>query len=89
MPTTNAKERIERQLQEAIDRLRADLVRVEMWACALNDFSRPVPDYQPSDDLTRHLLPHPSKRRNITGRGERSAAAQPADPRGERKRDCA
>jgi hypothetical protein len=56
VPTVEAKDRIERQLQEAIDRLRADLVRVEIWACALNDFSRPVPDYQPSDSVTRHLL---------------------------------
>ena len=57
MPAIAGKERIEQQLQEAIDRLRADLVRVEIWASALNGFSRPIPDYQPGNDVTRHLLP--------------------------------
>jgi hypothetical protein len=60
MAAAEARERIERGLQEAIDRLRADLVRVEIWACALNDFSRPIPDYQAGDGLTRHLLPSSS-----------------------------
>ena len=43
-----------RQLQEAIDQLRIDLVKVELWAAALNGFQRPIPNYEPSDDL---LLP--------------------------------
>ena len=60
MAAAEARERIERGLQEAIDRLRADLVRVEIWACALNDFSRPIPDYHARDGLTRHLLPSSS-----------------------------
>jgi hypothetical protein len=81
MPPVEAKERIERQLQEAIDRLRADLVRVEIWACALNDFSRPVPDYQPGDDVTRHLLPHCSGEGNSGKHREAPGAPKPVDRR--------
>jgi hypothetical protein len=80
MPAVEAKERIERQLQEAIDRLRADLVRVEIWACALNDFSRPVPDYQPGDNLTNHLLPRCSSEGNSkTHREPKSATTALAE----------
>jgi hypothetical protein len=45
---------IARNLQEAIDQVRLDLVRVEIWAAALEGFRRPVPTYEPSNDL---LLP--------------------------------
>jgi hypothetical protein len=61
MPAVEANERVVRQLQEAIDRLRADLVRVEIWASALHGFAKPIPDYQPADDVTRHLLPRGSE----------------------------
>jgi hypothetical protein len=57
MPAVEARERIERQLREAIDRLRADLALIEIWASALDGFSRPIPDYEPTDHVTRHLLP--------------------------------
>jgi hypothetical protein len=79
MPAVEAKERIEQQLQEAIDRLRADLVRVEIWACALNDFSRPVPDYHPDESMTRHLLPARSEGGNSTTRREPPLGAKPSD----------
>ena len=36
---------IEEKLREAIDTLRADAARVELWASALQGFARPVPDY--------------------------------------------
>jgi hypothetical protein len=49
-----AGEEITRHLQEAIDRLRLDLMRVELWAAALEGFQRPIPNYEPNDDL---LLP--------------------------------
>ena len=54
MPSNEPGEEITRNLQEAIDQLRLDLVRVELWAAALDGFHRPVPNYEPSDDL---LLP--------------------------------
>ena len=34
--------------QESFARLREDIDRVELWACALDGFLRPVPDYDPS-----------------------------------------
>ena len=40
-----------RNLQEAIDRLQDDIASVQIWANALGCFSRPIPDYQPSNDF--------------------------------------
>jgi hypothetical protein len=81
MPAVEAREKIERQLQEAIDRLRADLVRVEIWASALNGFARPIPEYQPVDDVTRHLLPRGSGERN-SGKHREPADAPKSFERG-------
>jgi hypothetical protein len=47
------------RLQEAIDGLRKDLLRVEIWASALHGFSQPVPSYQPD---SRFLLPPRSRK---------------------------
>jgi hypothetical protein len=52
-----AKERIVHQLQEAIGRLHDDIDRVEFWAAALDHLGQSIPEYQSSDNLTRHLLP--------------------------------
>ena len=41
-------DRISERLQESLDRLREDIKRVELWAGALEGFSRPVPDYDPA-----------------------------------------
>jgi hypothetical protein len=84
MPAVEAKERIERQLQEAIDRLRADLVRVEIWACALSDFSRPIPDYQPGENVTSHLLASCSSEGNSKTHRERRSATTPLAERKDR-----
>lgn len=40
------RDKIVENLNAAIDRLRIDVARVEMWAIALVGFSRPIPDYQ-------------------------------------------
>ena len=45
------RNRIERNLHEAIDRLQEDLARIQIWASALGSFSQPIPDYQPGDDF--------------------------------------
>ena len=42
-----------RNLIEALERLRADIDRVELWAAVLGSFRRPIPDYKPGD---QHLL---------------------------------
>ena len=39
---------INEKLHEAIDGLRKDVTRVEIWATALSTFAQPVPDYRPN-----------------------------------------
>ena len=68
-----AKERIERQLQEAIERLRADLDRVEFWAERARRLRAADPGLPASDDLTRHLL------RRSRGGKPRDAIEPPAE----------
>lgn len=46
--TKSGHEEINDRLHEAIDGLRKDVTRVEIWATALGSFSQPVPDYSPS-----------------------------------------
>jgi hypothetical protein len=58
-----AADAIVRNLIEALERLRTDLDRMELWAAALDRFQRPVPDYQPTD---QHLLDAASQRRGRT-----------------------
>jgi hypothetical protein len=83
MPAVDARERIERQLREAIDRLRADLALVEIWASALDGFSRPIPDYEPTDHVTRHLLPDHHEGGAAAQRREPFGPAEPAHQRRE------
>jgi hypothetical protein len=40
-----AGDRISERLQESLARLREDIDRVELWAGALEGFSRPIPEY--------------------------------------------
>ena len=40
-------EDISERLHKALEGLRKDVTRVEMWATALASFSQPVPDYRP------------------------------------------
>src|SRR5262249_46521083 len=43
--TEDVKEQLTSRLLEAIDQVRKDVTRVELWASALTGFSRPVPEY--------------------------------------------
>jgi hypothetical protein len=52
-----ATEPAKQKLREAIDRLRDNIDRVEFWADALDRLAQPIPEYEATDDLTRHLLP--------------------------------
>jgi hypothetical protein len=54
-----AADAIVRNLIEALERLRNDLDRMELWAAALDRFQRPIPDYHPTD---QHLLDPGPKR---------------------------
>ena len=42
-----AEDLIVHNLIDALERLRDDLNKVELWAAALGHFQHPVPDYQP------------------------------------------
>jgi hypothetical protein len=59
-----AEEMIVHNLIEALERLRQDLDRVELWTAALGCFQRPVPAYEPSD---RYLL---SSKLSVTSEGQ-------------------
>jgi hypothetical protein len=48
-----AEEVIVHNLIEALERLREDLDRVELWTAALGCFQKPVPAYEPN---SRYLL---------------------------------
>jgi hypothetical protein len=53
-----AEDMIVHNLIEALERLREDLDRVELWTAALGCFQQPVPAYEPND---RYLLSAKSK----------------------------
>jgi hypothetical protein len=61
-----AKEQITRRLQDAIENLQREAMKVELWAAALSGFARPIPDYEPTND---NLMPR--------GDGERDRARMP------------
>lgn len=60
------RDKIAKKLNAAIDQMRIDVARVEMWAMALIGFSRPVPDYRPD----QHLLPPERVRKQPAHRGK-------------------
>ena|SRR5215831_15254334 len=49
-----AEDLVVRNLIEALNRIHADLERIELWTAALACFQEAVPQYQPSND---YLLP--------------------------------
>jgi hypothetical protein len=52
-----AEDLIVHNLIDALERLRDDLDKVELWTAALGQFQHPVPDYQPGN---AHMLPSSS-----------------------------
>jgi hypothetical protein len=55
-----AADAIVQNLIEALERLREDLDRMELWAAALDRFQRPIADYCPGE---QHLLDPQLKRK--------------------------
>jgi hypothetical protein len=53
----SAAEPAKEKLRKAIESLRNDIDRVEFWADAIEGLAKPIPDYQATDRLSRHLLP--------------------------------
>jgi hypothetical protein len=50
-----AADRMKREMQRALDRMRVELDRIEILAVALAAFAQPVPDYEPGFRHMRHL----------------------------------
>lgn len=57
MGTETATDRVKRELDGALDTMRADLDRVELLAVALSVFSHPVLDYEPRFHHLLHVPP--------------------------------
>jgi hypothetical protein len=53
-------DKVSERLQESLARLREDVDRVELWAGALEGFSRPIPDY----DAARRYRLAPEQEKN-------------------------
>ncbi len=53
-----AEDLIVRNLIEALNRLRDDLDRVELWTAALGSFRRSVPEYRPGSDYLLRSASH-------------------------------
>jgi hypothetical protein len=65
MVSEPAEEMIVHNLIDALERLREDLDRVELWTVALGCFQRPVPAYEPNN---QYLLAAKSEKRNSRAR---------------------
>ena len=63
MPESPA-DAIVRNLIEALERLRQDLDRMELWTAALDRFAHPIPDYRPDDQRMLDPLSKPRRRRS-------------------------
>lgn len=55
MLSDNAIDRLKRELSRAVEKLRADLDRVELLTAALSAFHRPVPEYEPTFRHTQRV----------------------------------
>lgn len=59
-----AEDVIVHNLIDALERLRDDLDKVELWAAALGHFQHPVPDYQPGSAYMLRASPPPAADRS-------------------------
>lgn len=59
-----AIERMKREMHRALDRVRAELDRIEILSSALAAFSKPVPDYEPGFRHMRHVTASALELRN-------------------------
>jgi hypothetical protein len=55
----HVEDAIVQNLIEALEQLRKDLDKVELWTAALRCFQAPVPSYEPAD---RYVLPASPRR---------------------------
>lgn len=50
-----ASDRLKRELQRGVERIRIELDRIEILSAAMAAFARPVPDYEPGFRHMRHV----------------------------------
>jgi hypothetical protein len=55
MTPENPTDHLKRELSRAVEKLKADLDRVELLTAALSAFHRPVPDYEPTFRHTQRM----------------------------------
>jgi hypothetical protein len=57
MPRENgtATDRLKRELQRAVERIRVELDKIDLLSGAMAAFSKPVPDYEPGFRHLRHV----------------------------------
>ncbi len=73
MAPENPTDHLKRELSRAVEKLKADLDRVELLTAALSAFHRPVPDYEPTFrhthrmGLSAHELRGNNERSSFTG----------------------
>jgi hypothetical protein len=53
--TVTAGDRLKRELQLAVERIRVELDKIEILSAAMVAFSKPVPDYEPGFRHLRHV----------------------------------
>ncbi len=51
----SAGDRLKRELQRAVERIRIELDKIEILSAAMQAFSTPVPDYEPGFRHLRHV----------------------------------
>ncbi len=53
--TDLGSDRLKRELQRAVERIRTELDKIDLLSAAMAAFSKPVPDYQPAFRHLRHV----------------------------------
>ena len=53
--TLTTADRLKRELQRCVERIRTELDRIEILSVALTVFSMPVPDYEPKFRHLQHV----------------------------------
>ncbi|MDI1345923.1 MAG: hypothetical protein PSV22_17740 [Pseudolabrys sp.] len=53
--TLSAGDRLKRELQRSVERIRVELDKIEILSAAMSAFSQPVPTYEPGFHHLRHV----------------------------------
>jgi hypothetical protein len=51
-----AGDRLKRELQRSVERIRVELDKIEILSAAMSAFSQPVPTYEPGFRHLRHVM---------------------------------